>query len=111
MTWTVSSSGTQTATGGGTEDVLVATDTTNATYSGFIDINNLASASEVLDITMYTAVLNGGTLRVAWKGTVTGATTPKIVQTPFVPSDQNAKFTLTQTAGTARTFPWKLLRQ
>lgn len=108
MTWSLSSSGTQTASIG-TEHTLT-TDTTNGTYYYEVDIGNLANG-DILELRVYTMTLSGGTLRVAWKSTF-GPLPPvqDICPSPPQPSDQSIKVTLKQTAGTGRSFPWKLLR-
>jgi hypothetical protein len=108
MTWTLSSSGSQTAVIG-TEHTLT-TDTTNATYYYEVDMNNLANA-DVLELRIYTMTASGGTLRVAWKSTF-GPIPPVnlISPSPPQPSDQSCRVALKQIAGTGRVFPWKLLR-
>lgn len=108
MTWTLDSSGTQTNVVN-TEEIL-ATATTNATYQGFIRLNNMA-AGDVFEIRIYTITLSGGTLEVVWKCTV-GPALPvaTVVASPPIASDQSLKFTVKQTAGTARATDWKLLR-
>lgn len=109
MTWTVSSSGTQTATIG-TEHQLVAADTNNATFVALIDTTNLANG-DVVELRIYTKVLSTGSLDLVWKGSYSNAQAIKVKQSPFVPSDQSLELTLKQTAGTGRAFDWKLLRQ
>lgn len=108
MTWSLSASGTQSATVG-TEFVL-ATDTTNGTYYFETDIGNLA-IGDILELRVYTMTLSGGTLRVVWKSTY-GPVPPiqDICPSPPQPSDQSLKVTMKQVAGTARSIPWKLLR-
>jgi len=107
MSWTVSSSGTQTADG--SEDALV-TDTTNATYSLLVDLTNMANG-DVVELRVYTKVLPGGSLDLAWKATYGNAPMVKVAQSPFVPSDQSIQVTLKQIAGINRNYDWKLLRQ
>lgn len=108
MTWAVSASGTQTATVN-TEHTLT-TDTTNATFYYEVDITNMV-IGDILELRIYTMTLSGGTLRLAWKSTV-GPVPPAndICPSPPQPSDQSLRVTLKQTAGTGRSFPWKLLR-
>jgi hypothetical protein len=108
MTWTSSASGTQTAVIA-TEHTL-ATDTTNGTFYFEVDINNLANG-DILELRIYVMTLSGGTLRVAWKSTY-GPIPPinDIAASPPQPSDQSYRCTLKQTAGTGRSYPWKLLR-
>lgn len=107
MTWTVSASGTQTATGG--EDVL-ATDATNATYDLFVDLSNMQNGDAV-ELRIYTKVLSTGSLRLTWKGTFANAPLIAAPQAPFTPSDQSIQVTLKQVAGTNKAYDWKLLRQ
>src|SRR5690348_12695251 len=111
MTWSVDTSGTTTLTGSGTEDVLVAGATTNATYVFKADIHNLA-AGDVIECRIYTKVLTGDTLRVLWKGTF-GPGIPVVpnIISPFVASDFSLKVSMTQQAGTGRSVTWSLLRQ
>ena len=108
MTWSLSSSGTQTSVIS-TEHTLT-TDVTNGTYYFEVDITNLANG-DVLELRIYTITLSGGTLHVAWKSTY-GPIPPvqDIAPSPPQPSDQSIRATLRQTAGSPRTFPWKLLR-
>lgn len=108
MTWTLSASGTQTATIG-TETTLT-TDTTNATYYFEVDMTNLV-LGDILELRIYTATLSGGTLRLAWSSSYGPA--PPIVDIAAAmpqPADQSCRVTLKQTAGVGRAFPWKLLR-
>lgn len=109
MTWTLDDSGTATAVIG-TEQSLVAADTTNGTYMFQPRLNNMA-LGDVTEFRCYTMTLTGGALELAWKMTV-GPWTPLIItpQSPPVPSDQSIKITLKQIAGTARNYDWKLLR-
>lgn len=108
MTWALSASGTQSCTIG--TEFTLATDTTNATYYFDCDIANLVNG-DILELRIYTMTLAGGTLRVAWKSTY-GPVPPvnAITPSPPQPSDQSLRITLKQTAGTARSVPWKLLR-
>lgn len=108
MSWTVSGSGTQTATGG--EDVLVAADTNNASFVALVDLTNMANG-DVVELRIYTKVLSTGALDLVWKGTFANAPLAVVAQSPFVPSDQSIKLTLKQVAGTNRNYDWKLLRQ
>ena len=108
MTWTVDTSGTQTADG--SEDVLVAAATTNATYVLKVDLTNMTNG-DIVELRIYTKVLTGGTLDLVWKGTYAQAPMILVAQSPFVPSDFSLKATLKQTAGTNRNYDWSLLRQ
>ena len=108
MTWTLDSSGTQTATIG-TEHTL-ATSTQNATFQAFVRTNNMATG-DILELRMYTITLTGGTLEICWKATF-GPAKPisVVIASPPIASDQSIRITLKQTSGTGRAFDWKLLR-
>lgn len=108
MTWTVAASGTQTPTVG--TEVTLATSTTNATFVGYVDISAMA-LGDTLELRLYTIVLAAGTSNLVWKGTYSNPALILVAQSPFCASDQSLKFTLKQTVGTARAFPWKLLNQ
>jgi hypothetical protein len=108
MSWTLSDSGTTTALTIGTETAL-ATDTNNGTFVLEVDTSNLA-LGDLLEIRVYTITLSGGTLTQAWKGTYQHGQINNHKISPPVASDQSIKCTLKQTAGTGRTFAWKMLR-
>ena len=108
MSVTVIASGTQTA--------VISTEHTLATTSGpgvyvfWVDKANLASGDTV-ELRLKTKILGGGTVRVLYIDTFTGAQPVDDMLTCSVPvvSDQAVTFTLKQTAGTGRQFPWKVL--
>jgi hypothetical protein len=108
MTWTLSQSGTTSALSIGVETTL-ATDTNNATFVLEVDTSNLTLGDE-LEIRIYTIMLGGGSLTQAWKGAYQHAQINNHKISPPVASDQSIKCTLNQTAGTGRTFAWKMLR-
>ena len=103
-------SGTQTATVG-TEHTL-ATLTTNKTFVLVVDTATLtqaATVADVLELRVYTTVLTAGVSRVAYFASyVSNQAMPQKISIP-IPSDISAVFTLKQTAGTGRAFPWKVL--
>lgn len=112
MTWITSdagSSGTVTPTIG-TESALV-TNTTNGTYVFSTDCNAMA-AGDVVELRVYTMVAAGGTLRLIWKCSI-GPLFPitPVFQAPPVPSPYSIQVSIKQTAGTAKAFPWSLIRQ
>jgi len=108
MTWTLSDSGTTAALTIGTETTL-ATDANNGTFVLEVDTSNMV-LGDLLEIRVYTITLSGGTLTQAWKGTYQHAQINNHKISPPVASDQSVKCTLKQTAGTGRTFAWKMLR-
>ncbi len=107
MTWTVDGSGTQTATIN-TEHTLDSP-TTNATYVFKVDCSNMVNG-DVLELRCYDTILNAGALVVAWKGTFSNVQIQLIKISPPIAASQATKFTLKQTAGTGRNFPWSVLR-
>lgn len=109
MSWTLSDSGTTSALTIGTETTL-ATDTNNATFVLQVDTSNM-ELGDILEIRVYTICLSGGTLTQTWKGTYQNNQIDNEKISPFVASDQSISCTLKQTAGTGRTYAWKILRQ
>ena len=107
MAWNLADSGTTAALTINTETTL-ATDTSNGTFVLEVDTSNLA-LGDLLEIRIYTITLSGGTLTQAWKGTFQNAQINNHKISPPIASDQSIKCTLKQTAGTGRTFAWKML--
>jgi hypothetical protein len=106
MTWTVDSSGTQAATIN-TEHIL-ASPTTNATYVLSVDTVNFV-AGDLLELRCYDMV-DGTNFRQMWKGTYQHAQINNAKVSPPIAVTTQAKFTLKQTAGTGRNFPWSVRR-
>lgn len=105
MTWTIDGNGTQTATIG-TEHIL-DTPSTSATYEFAVDLVNLANG-DVVELRIYDKI-DGTNLRQIWKGTFSNVqvNAPKLPPTALPSGGQ---FTLKQTAGTGRNFPWRVAR-
>lgn len=105
---TLESSGTQAATIT-TEHTLVSL-TSNKTFVLVVDLVNMASG-DTLALRIKTKVLTGGTLQVSYyQKYVDAQATDDIVAISIpIPSDIQADFTLEQTAGTGRNYPWKVL--
>lgn len=99
-------SGTHTAT----IEHALATDTNNATFVPEVETSNMVNGDLVL-IKDYTITLSGGALAQAWKGAFQHAQINNHKINPPVASDQSVMTTLTQLAGVARAFAWKILRQ
>jgi len=108
MSWTLSSSGTQTATIN-TEHTL-ATLTTNGTFVLEVDTSAMVSG-DVLELRAYGKTLTAGTERTRYTATYVGVQSDALKDSLPIPSDISTKFTLKQTAGTGRAFPWKVLSQ
>jgi len=107
MSWAVDSSGTQTASIG-TEHSL-ATPTTVATYVLSVDMVNLA-LGDLVEIRCYDMV-DGSNYREMWmKSYQHGQGTASAKVFPPMAVTTQAKFTLKQTAGTGRAFPWSVRR-
>jgi hypothetical protein len=93
----------------GTSDVAIA-----GTFTLHVDLINMA-AGDVVELRIYQMVLTAGTRRVAYVQVFSGAqATDNIVQISVPISNELTdagalRFTLKQTAGTARTFVWKVL--
>lgn len=114
MAVTAYASGTQTATGGGSEDFLSSPNAAG-TYTLHVDTVNMV-AGDVLELRVYQMVLTGGTSRVAYYARYEGAQPTDDLIKISVPisnelTDTNAlRFSLTQKgAGTDKNFPWKVL--
>lgn len=110
-----------TAFGSGTQTATVTTEHTLASvnqagvYTLHVDTVNMA-AGDVLELRVYQMVLTGGTARVAHFMQYSGAQPAHDQIKPSIPlsnelTDTDAlKFTLKQTFGTGRAFPWKVLK-
>jgi hypothetical protein len=109
---TAHASGTQTAVIG--TEHFVDSPNTAGTFTLHVDTNALA-AGDVLELRVYQMVLTGGTQRVAYLARYAGAQPTDDVIKISVPvsnelTDTNAlRFSLKQTVGTGRAFPWKVL--
>ena len=113
MAVTAHASGTQTATIS-TEHFLTSPNVAG-TFTLHVDTNAMA-AGDVLELRIYQMVLTGGTQRVAYFQQYIGAQNADDLIKISVPisnelTDTNAlRFSLKQTAGTGRAFPWKVLK-
>lgn len=106
MTWTVDASGSQTAVIS-TEHSL-AIPTTNATYVLSVDTVNLA-LGDLVELRCYDMV-DGVNYRQMWKAAYQHGQINNAKPSPPLAVTTQAKFTLKQTAGTGRVFPWSLRR-
>ena len=93
----------------GTSDVAAA-----GTYTLHVDLINMAPG-DVVELRISQIVLTGGTRRVAYFATFNGAQpADNMIQISVPISNEltdtaSLRFTLKQTAGTARSFPWKVI--
>ena len=109
-----------TAQGSGTQTATVTTEHTlldvagAGTFTLHVDTVNMV-AGDVLELRIYQMVLTGGTRRVAYFQAFHDAQTADDLIKISVPisnelTDAGAlRFTLKQTFGTSRNFPWKVL--
>lgn len=81
--------------------------TADGIYALTVDTNNLA-AGETLTLRAKIAATTGGTKRTVWEWIGVGPQTEKIVQSPPIDSPWDIEFTLTQTGGTGRAFPFTI---
>lgn len=113
MAVTAYASGTQTASVG-TEHFLSSPNVAG-TFTLHVDTNAMA-AGDVLELRVYQMVLTGGTQRVAYFQSYSGVQPADDLIKISVPisnelTDTNAlRFSLKQTYGTGRAFPWKVLK-
>lgn len=114
MTVSAHASGTLSSTAGGTEDFLTSPNVVG-TFTLHVDTVNMA-AGDVVELRVYQMVLTGGTQRVAYYARYEGAQPTDDLIKISVPisnelTDSNAlRFSLKQTYGSSRNFPWKVLK-
>lgn len=106
MAWAVDSSGSQTASIS-TEHSL-ATPSTVATYVLSVDTVNMVNG-DLVELRCYDMV-DGSNYRQMWKGTYQHVQINNAKVSPPIAVTTQAKFTLKQTAGTGRAFPWSIRR-
>jgi len=107
---TIAGSGTFTPAAIGTEYHLLDA-TAAGDYVLKVDKANMLGG-DILELRIYDTVLGGGAAGVLYKyGPYSGAplTDDRIVISVPVPIDVAVSFTLKQTGGTARAYPWKVL--
>ncbi len=104
MTVAVADSGSQTATISTEHDLT--TQTSPGTFVLCLDAANLA-AGDVVVLRVYGKARTGDTERLLYRGTY-GPVPPAapLLQSLPIVTPHHARFTLTQTAGTGRAFPW-----
>jgi len=113
MAVTAAGTGTQTATIGAEHTLLDVA--AAGTYTFHVDTINLA-AGDVLELRIYQILLTGGTRRVAYFQSYVDAQVADDLIKISVPisnelTDAGAlRFTLKQTQGTGRAYPWKVLK-
>jgi hypothetical protein len=88
---------------------VLATDTTNGTYVPKVEVTNMA-LGDIAKTQVWTTTLSGGSSVLEWESNFAQIPITASKPSPFVASDISVQFVLWQLAGTARAFPWKLLR-
>lgn len=110
----INTSGAQSGTHSIVSEMTLADVAAAGVYTAHVDVVNLAGG-DVVELRVYQMVLTGGTRRVAYFTQIAGAQAADDLIRISVPianelTDAAAlRFTLKQTAGTARAFPWKVL--
>lgn len=113
MAVTAAASGTTTPTVG-TESQLADTAVAGV-YSFHLDTVNMA-AGDVLEIRVYQMIITGGTARVVYLASYSGAQAADDLIKVSIPIGNeltdatSLRFSIKQTFGTARAFPWKVLK-
>ena len=105
----VETSGTQTATIGTEHTLATVTPATPSGYTLVVDTGAMVNA-DVLELRIKTKVLTGGTSRVAYYATYAHVQAQPQKYSVVVPADVEIVYTLKQTAGTGRAYPWKVYR-
>ncbi len=100
------SSGTQAATVG-TEHVLVSPTTAKSRVL-VVDVAALV-AGDLVELRVKTRALAGGTDRTVYTAAYAGPVTDPMVVSPPIPIVDGGTFTLKQTLGSGRSFPWAVL--
>lgn len=99
----VKTSGTSTATVGA--ETTVATVTDEGQYTFEVDTAALVDGEQV-ELRIYTKVLSGGTERLRYHAVFKNTQGSPAKTSPAIISPHHSKFTIEQTGGTARAFPW-----
>lgn len=110
-----------TAAGSGTQTATLTTEHTlldiaaAGTYTLHVDTNAMAAA-DVVEFRIYQIVLTGGTRRVAYfQGYYDAQPADDLIKISVPVSNEltdsgSLRFTLKQTVGTGRAYPWKVLK-
>jgi hypothetical protein len=112
MAATLFASGTQTI-GSLNNEYFLGSVGVAGTYICVIDTSALSS-SDILVMKLYYTVLSGGTPYTYTTYTIVGAQADPIFISDPLPTDlvqaNTIRFSINQTGGTARSFPWKILQ-
>jgi hypothetical protein len=91
----------------GTEHILAAP-TVGHYRQLLVDVSELRGTEQV-ELRMKGAVVSGGTVQLILLQTFTGVVPDPHTQSDVMAFPEGGTFTLKQTTGTARTFPWRIL--
>ena len=114
MAITASGSGTKTVAAVGTAEVLLDINT-EGVYTLHVDTVNMV-AGDILELRVYQIILTGGIRHVAYYASYFGAQpTDGLIKISVPIANEltdagSLRFELNQKAGTARAFPWKVLK-
>lgn len=106
MALTVTDTGTLTASS--SEQTLGTSRTDGKTYVCQVDLANMA-AGDVVELRAKVKVTSGGTERTLYRATFANAQPYAAVQTPPIPAPYQVTFTVKQSAGTNRDYPYALI--
>lgn len=107
MTVAVNTSGSQTATGGGTEDVLATVTSTPGVYVLAVDCANMVDGDTV-ELRLYGKARSSDTERLVYRASFSHTQSDPLKVSIAIATPHHLKASLTQSAGTARAFPWAL---
>lgn len=99
-------SGNQTADGA--EDTLASSSAASGTYVLRVDTTNMADG-DVLELRAYSKANGSASEVLAWYASIANAQSEILKYSPPIPTADDIKFTLKQTAGTNRTYQWAVL--
>lgn len=102
----VAADGSQTATLTTEHTLMDNTGTVTAGYYQLVVDAVLLLTGEDLELLVYEPVRSGGTVRVVERIFLTGALGDPVIKSNMHACPFGAKFTLKQTGGTGRVFPW-----
>ena len=100
-------SGTQAATLDVEHTLGTDPDTTDGVFQLFVDVNDMARADRTV-LRVYEKVLSAGTQRLVATWVLTNEQIDKIFASPSLILGNGFKFTLEQTDGTGRSYPWRI---
>lgn len=110
---TLIAAGVLSVTGIGTEYTIREWLTTVADqkrFDAYIDVSNMQSADTII-ISIYVRVQTGGSYQLYDQETISGVQSSPILYIPPLPNDNGLKITIKQTAGSVRSYPYRIYSQ